>query len=111
MNKFIQNREFQILLHNNLNLHSYNGLDTLRMILKYSNEDFDFGPLMSETEQLLFCDKQLNDFNVHQFTTRFDEIHIVMSAFLIVCYKNELSDYVNDLNEFLTSCEIQLDRE
>ena len=80
------------------------------MILKYSNEDFDFGPLLSETEQLLFCNKELNEFVVQQFTARFDEIHIVMAAFFIVCYKNELSDFVGDLSEFLSSCEIQLDQ-
>ena len=59
LNQFIQMREIKILLHNNLNLESYNSLDIVRMILKFSNSDFDFEPLMTATEHLLFRNEHL----------------------------------------------------
>ena len=51
---FIQKREFAILMNNDFNLHSQNGLDVLTMILKLSNPDFEFGPLISAIEELIF---------------------------------------------------------
>ena len=67
LNKFIQEREYQIILHNDLNLHSINGLDLLKMILQFSNNDFDFQPLVKSTYEVLFENNQLNDWFVEQF--------------------------------------------
>jgi hypothetical protein len=36
-NQFMQEREYKILLHNDCNLTSFNGLDVLEMILRYTN--------------------------------------------------------------------------
>ena len=57
LNTFILKREFYIMMHNDYNLTSYNGLETVHMILKHADGDFDFRPLLSKTEHLLFGNK------------------------------------------------------
>lgn len=73
------------MMHNDFNLTSYTGLDTVHMILKHSNEEFDFGPLISKTEQFLFANKQVNDYVVQELVSRFDEVYIVFAGLFVVC--------------------------
>lgn len=61
MNKFIQDREFQIIRNNDFNLIHCNGLDSLFMILELVNEDFDFLPLISATQDLIFENQHVMD--------------------------------------------------
>ena len=49
------------MVNNDFNLFSYTGLDIVAMILRYSNEDFDFGPILEKTESHLFKDKDMKD--------------------------------------------------
>ena len=107
--RLIQEREFQILVSNDLKLHSFNGLDTLHMILKHSNEDFNFRPLLFKTEELLFCNKSVNEWVLHQLVSRFDNIYLIFAAFIIVCCQNEFKDFVSELNLLLIKSDILID--
>ena len=73
------------MMHNDFNLTSYNGLDTVHMILKHSNEEFDFRPLINKTEQFLFANKLVNDYVVQEIVSRFDEVYIVFAGLFVVC--------------------------
>lgn len=102
LNQFIQIREVKILLHNNLNLHSYNSLDIVRMILKFSNSDFDFEPLMTATEHLLFKNSQLRDWVFKHHVQNFDDIHLTLAALFYVCHEKGFDEFANNLNIFMT---------
>jgi len=80
------------------------------MILKHSNEDFDFGPLINKTERFLFANKPVNDFVIQEIVSRFDEVYVVMGALFIVCLQHNLQDFMSDLNLFLDYSGINLDR-
>ena len=79
------------------------------MILKYSNDAFDFEPLVDKTEELLFENRALKDYILQKLASGFDEIYVIMAALFAVCRQNSLDEFVNDLNLFLSYAGIQLD--
>lgn len=72
------------------------------MILKHSNGDFDFEPLMAATEDLLFKNEDLIDWISQQMVQSFDEIHATLAALFYVCHQKNFKEFANNLNLFLT---------
>ena len=107
---FIQKREFTIMMHNDCNLTSYNGLETVHMILKHADSDFDFKPLLSKTENYLFADKKISDYVLQEIVSRFDEVEIVLAGLFAVLQQHNFQDFMSDLNLILDHSGISLDR-
>jgi len=82
-----------------MNLHSYNGLDTLSMILAYSNGDIDFEPLVKATEELMFTtDDIIRGWIIQHFVQNLDEIHLTLAAFYHVCRQKDFAQFSNSLS-------------
>lgn len=72
------------------------------MIVTYSNNDFDFQPLMIATNKFLFKHDHLKDWFVEQFVQNFDEVHTVLAAFFYVCHQQGFEQFATNLNIFLS---------
>lgn len=97
----IQVREVQILINNNLNLHSFDGLHLLATILQYSNDDFNFEPLLSDTDKLLFETEDVFLWLKRESVSAFDDIHLFLAGFFAACTKRNFCDFVSNLNTFM----------
>ena len=80
-----------------MNLHSFNGLDCLALILKLSNDQYDFQPLLRATEQLVFSSHQVRPWSAKLLTQTFDDIHVFLAAFSVICHQHDFYDFFDNL--------------
>lgn len=85
-----------------MNLHSCNGLDALRLLLKHSNGEFDFEPLILATEQLMFSTDTVSQWIMQQLVQNFDELHVTTAALFHVCHEKNFRDFCGNLSVFMT---------
>ena len=80
-----------------MNLHSFNGLDCLALILKLSNDQYDFEPLLLATEELVFSNQEVYAWSATQLTQSFNDIYVFLAAFSVICRQHDFCDFVDNL--------------
>ena len=71
------------------------------MVLRLSNDDYNFEPLLYHTEKLIFENEQVSNWLLKELVAHFDDVHIVMAAYFQVCNNFKFSDYLHTLKEHM----------
>ena len=71
------------------------------MILKLSNDEFNFEPLLRASDRLLFETEGVSKWFRQQQVQIFDDVHLFLAGFFVTCTKHNFSTFVSNLNTLM----------